>query len=61
MYLAGMGLEKSDLEALRTQHSLTPAHPEFGHTPGIEISFLFAQFSFTQLHDVVLEIGRAHV
>lgn len=38
MYLAGMGLEKSDLEALRTQHSLTPAHPEFGHTPGIEIT-----------------------
>lgn len=38
MYLAGMGLEKSDLEALRTQHSLTPAHPEFGHTPGIEVT-----------------------
>lgn len=38
MYLAGMGLEKSDLEALRTQYSLTPAHPEFGHTPGIEVT-----------------------
>lgn len=38
MYLAGMGLEKEDLQALRTQYAKTPAHPEFGHTPGIEIT-----------------------
>ncbi len=38
MYLAGQGLEKSDIEALRTQYSLTPAHPEYGHTDGVEIT-----------------------
>ncbi|WP_269212695.1 transketolase [Schaalia sp. lx-100] len=38
MYLAGQGIEKSDLEALRTQGSLTPAHPEYGHTAGVEIT-----------------------
>ncbi|MDO4260083.1 MAG: transketolase [Actinomycetaceae bacterium] len=38
MYLAGLGLEKEDIEGLRTQGSLTPAHPEYGHTPGIEIT-----------------------
>ncbi|WP_115727334.1 transketolase [Actinomyces culturomici] len=38
MYLAGMGLELEDLESLRTQGSLTPAHPEYGHTKGIEIT-----------------------
>ncbi|MBN9105391.1 MAG: transketolase [Propionibacteriaceae bacterium] len=36
LFLAGYGLEKSDLEALRTAGSLTPGHPEFGHTPGVE-------------------------
>ncbi|WP_026461117.1 transketolase [Schaalia suimastitidis] len=38
MYLAGQTLELSDLEALRTQHALTPAHPEYGHTAGVEIT-----------------------
>ncbi|MGH3497754.1 MAG: transketolase [Nocardioidaceae bacterium] len=36
LYLAGYGLELSDLEALRTWGSLTPGHPEHHHTPGIE-------------------------
>ncbi|QWW20543.1 transketolase [Schaalia sp. 19OD2882] len=38
MYLAGQGIEKSDLQALRTQYAKTPAHPEFGHTAGVEIT-----------------------
>nr|WP_243226187.1 transketolase [Microbacterium sp. CIAB417] len=38
LYLGGFGLELSDLEALRTWGSLTPGHPEYGHTKGIEIT-----------------------
>ena len=36
LYLGGYGLELSDLEAFRTWGSLTPGHPEYGHTVGIE-------------------------
>jgi transketolase len=36
LYLSGYGLELSDLQALRTWGSRTPAHPEYGHTPGVE-------------------------
>ncbi|MCX5407860.1 transketolase [Streptomyces sp. NBC_00335] len=36
LYLCGYGLELDDLKALRTEGSLTPAHPEYGHTPGVE-------------------------
>ncbi|MDQ1248309.1 MAG: transketolase [Actinomycetota bacterium] len=36
LYLGGYGLELSDLEEFRTWGSLTPGHPEFGHTVGIE-------------------------
>jgi transketolase len=36
LFLAGYGLEKADLESLRTAGSLTPGHPEFGHTAGVE-------------------------
>ncbi|MDL9979901.1 transketolase [Microbacterium sp. ASV49] len=38
LYLGGFGLELSDLEALRTWGSLTPGHPEYGHTKGVEIT-----------------------
>ena len=38
LYLSGYGLELSDLEALRTWGSLTPGHPEHGHTAGVEIT-----------------------
>jgi transketolase len=38
LYLGGFGLELSDLEALRTWGSLTPGHPEYRHTKGIEIT-----------------------
>ena len=36
LYLSGYGLELSDLEAFRTWGSLTPGHPEYGHTVGVE-------------------------
>jgi len=36
LYLAGFGLELTDLESLRTWGSLTPGHPEHGHTKGVE-------------------------
>jgi transketolase len=36
LFLAGYGLELSDLQALRQWGSLTPGHPEHGHTRGVE-------------------------
>nr|NLI50707.1 transketolase [Propionibacterium sp.] len=36
LFLAGYGLEMADLQALRTWGSLTPGHPEFGWTKGVE-------------------------
>ncbi len=38
LYLAGFGLELDDLKALRTEGSLTPGHPEYGHTAGVEVT-----------------------
>ncbi len=38
LYLSGYGLELADLEALRTWGSLTPGHPEYGHTAGVEMT-----------------------
>ncbi|MER6307723.1 transketolase [Streptomyces sp. NPDC001657] len=36
LYLSGYGLTLDDLKSLRTAGSSTPAHPEYGHTPGVE-------------------------
>ncbi len=36
LFLAGYGLEIEDIASLRTEGSLTPGHPEFGHTKGVE-------------------------
>ena len=38
LYLGGFGLELDDLKALRTWGSLTPGHPEYHHTKGVEIT-----------------------
>jgi len=38
LYFGGYGLELDDLKALRTWGSLTPGHPEYGHTDGVEIT-----------------------
>ncbi len=36
LYLSGYGLGLDDIAALRTWGSLTPGHPEYRHTPGVE-------------------------
>jgi transketolase len=36
LYLAGYGLSLDDLKSLRQWDSLTPGHPEHGHTVGVE-------------------------
>jgi transketolase len=38
LYMSGYGLELSDLKQLRTWGSLTPGHPEHGHTVGVEVT-----------------------
>ncbi|AWE42705.1 MULTISPECIES: transketolase [unclassified Actinobaculum] len=38
LYFAGYGLELDDLKSLRTEGSLTPGHPEYGHTAGVEMT-----------------------
>ena len=36
LFFSGYGLSLDDLKAFRTWGSLTPGHPEFGHTAGVE-------------------------
>lgn len=36
LYFSGYGLELDDLKKFRTWGSLTPGHPEYGHTAGVE-------------------------
>ncbi len=38
LYMAGSGLELDDLKAFRTFGSVTPGHPEYGHTKGVEVT-----------------------
>ncbi len=38
LFLSGYGLTIDDLKSFRTQGSLTPGHPEYGHTDGVEIT-----------------------
>ena len=38
LFYSGYGLEMHDLESFRTWGSLTPGHPEFGHTAGVEMT-----------------------
>lgn len=38
LYLGGLGLEMDDIQSLRTFGSLTPGHPEYGHTKFVEIT-----------------------
>ncbi len=38
LYLNGFGLSLDDLASLRQWDSLTPGHPEMGHTPGVEVT-----------------------
>lgn len=36
LFLSGIGVDMDDLRSFRRWGSLTPGHPEFGHTPGVE-------------------------
>ena len=36
LFLSGVGVDMDDLRSFRRWGSLTPGHPEFGHTPGVE-------------------------
>ena len=36
LFFSGYGVELSDLQSFRTWGSLTPGHPEYGHTAGVE-------------------------
>ena len=38
LFYSGYGLELEDLQSFRTWNSLTPGHPEFGHTAGVEMT-----------------------
>lgn len=38
LFLSGYGLEMKDLENFRTWGSLTPGHPEYDHTAGVEMT-----------------------
>src|ERR1700722_5263713 len=36
LHLSGYALPLEELKKFRQLHSMTPGHPEFGHTPGVE-------------------------
>jgi transketolase len=38
LYLTGFGLELADIENFRQWGSRTPGHPEYRHTPGVEVT-----------------------
>lgn len=38
LFLAGYPMSLNDLKSLRTWGAQTPGHPEFGHTPGVEVT-----------------------
>ena len=38
LFFCGYGLEMEDMQSFRTWGSLTPGHPEFGHTAGVEMT-----------------------
>ena len=38
LFYSGYGLEMKDMQSFRTFDSLTPGHPEYGHTVGVEMT-----------------------
>ena len=38
LFFSGYGLSMKDLQEFRTHGSLTPGHPEYGHTDGVEMT-----------------------
>ncbi|WP_139003606.1 transketolase [Arthrobacter crystallopoietes] len=72
LFLSGYGLEIEDLRRLRTWDSMTPGHPEFGHTAGVEITtgplgqglasavgFAYAQRRTRGLYDADAAVGES--
>ncbi|MGO1321165.1 MAG: transketolase [Galactobacter sp.] len=72
LFLSGYGLEMNDLESLRTWGALTPGHPEYGRTPGVEmttgplgqglatsVGFAYAQRRLRGLFDADAEQGTS--
>ncbi len=59
LYLSGYGLTLEDLKKFRQLGSLTPGHPEYGHTPGVETTTgpLGAGFS----NAVGMAVAEAHL
>lgn len=58
--LAGYGLEVSDLEQLRQWGSLTPGHPEFGHTKGVETTTGPLGAGFSNAVGMAMAARRVH-
>lgn len=38
LHLSGFGVSRADLQNFRQLYSATPGHPEYGHTPGVEVT-----------------------
>ncbi len=38
LHLAGYDLPMNEIRNFRQLHSITPGHPEYGHTPGVEVT-----------------------
>ena len=38
LHLSGFNISMADLANFRQKNSLTPGHPEYGHTPGVEVT-----------------------
>ncbi|MGH8270841.1 MAG: transketolase, partial [Gammaproteobacteria bacterium] len=38
LHLSGYDLPMNEIKNFRQLHSITPGHPEYGHTPGVEVT-----------------------
>ena len=54
LYLNGYGLEMNDLQSFRQYESLTPGHPEAGHTAGVEDTGGGASLGMTRCQRLIL-------